>query len=206
MKRLAADEDVYEFGGCFVNARVKDAHRLERDYVHRGHRPRAEIERRRGHVVEPVAVAHRLQVAVEAADEGRRIEHPSGELLDERTALEETPISAWWSADISLTSTAIGTQTAHDKPKASKRYSRSGRTTANLPALRACRREYSGAMGHSTALVRPRRRVIAGVCAGLARRFDVSPTLVRVLFVVSCLLPGPQVLLYVALWIITPSE
>ncbi len=61
-------------------------------------------------------------------------------------------------------------------------------------------------MGHSTALVRPRRRVIAGVCAGLARRFDVSPTLVRVLFVASCLLPGPQVLLYVALWIILPSE
>jgi phage shock protein PspC (stress-responsive transcriptional regulator) len=61
-------------------------------------------------------------------------------------------------------------------------------------------------MGHSTDLVRPRRRVIAGVCGGLAHRFDRSPTLVRVLFVASCLLPGPQVLLYVALWIILPSE
>ena len=58
----------------------------------------------------------------------------------------------------------------------------------------------------SQALVRPRRRLVAGVCAGLARRFDVSPTLVRVLFVLSCLLPGPQVLLYVALWIVIPSE
>jgi phage shock protein PspC (stress-responsive transcriptional regulator) len=29
---------------------------------------------------------------------------------------------------------------------------------------------------------------------------------VRVLFVASCLLPGPQVLLYIALWIIVPSE
>ena len=58
----------------------------------------------------------------------------------------------------------------------------------------------------SQALVRPRRRIIGGVCAGLARRFDLSPTLVRVLFVVSCLLPGPQILLYIALWIVVPSE
>jgi phage shock protein PspC (stress-responsive transcriptional regulator) len=61
-------------------------------------------------------------------------------------------------------------------------------------------------MAHSQALVRPRDRVIAGVCAGLARRFGLSPTLVRLLFVASCLLPGPQVLLYVALWIIVPSQ
>ena len=59
----------------------------------------------------------------------------------------------------------------------------------------------------SNALTRPRRgRVVAGVCAGLARRFDMSPTAVRVLFVLSCLLPGPQILLYIALWIIMPSE
>ena len=49
-------------------------------------------------------------------------------------------------------------------------------------------------------------RVSRGVCAALACRFGVSPTLVRVVFVASCLLPGPQVLLYVALWIILPSE
>ena len=58
----------------------------------------------------------------------------------------------------------------------------------------------------SNALVRPRRRVLGGVCAALAERFGVSRTLVRVLFVLSCLLPGPQILLYVALWIIVPSE
>jgi phage shock protein PspC (stress-responsive transcriptional regulator) len=61
-------------------------------------------------------------------------------------------------------------------------------------------------MARSQALVRPRRRLIGGVCAGLARRFDLSPTLVRVLFVLSCLLPGPQILLYIALWIVVPSE
>jgi phage shock protein PspC (stress-responsive transcriptional regulator) len=61
-------------------------------------------------------------------------------------------------------------------------------------------------MARSQALVMPRERLVAGVCAGLARRFDTSPTLVRLLFVASCLLPGPQVLLYLALWIILPSE
>jgi phage shock protein PspC (stress-responsive transcriptional regulator) len=62
-------------------------------------------------------------------------------------------------------------------------------------------------MARSTALVRPSRgRIIAGVCAALARRFDMKPWQVRVLFLISCLLPGPQFLLYIALWIILPSE
>jgi phage shock protein PspC (stress-responsive transcriptional regulator) len=56
-------------------------------------------------------------------------------------------------------------------------------------------------------LARPRRRrVIAGVCAGIARRYDLSPWLVRAGFLVSCLLPGPQVLAYVALWILMPKD
>ena len=56
-------------------------------------------------------------------------------------------------------------------------------------------------------LVRPRRRkVIAGVCAGIAERFGVSPTLVRVAFIASVVLPGPQFLLYVALWVFMPKE
>jgi phage shock protein PspC (stress-responsive transcriptional regulator) len=61
-------------------------------------------------------------------------------------------------------------------------------------------------MPRSNALVRPTRRIIGGVCGALAFRFRVSRTLVRLIFVASCLLPGPQVLLYVALWIILPSE
>ena len=64
----------------------------------------------------------------------------------------------------------------------------------------------SGGMS-TTTLSRPRQgRMIAGVCAGLARRFGLDPTLVRVIFVVSVLLPGPQVLLYIALWIVIPAE
>ena len=59
----------------------------------------------------------------------------------------------------------------------------------------------------SHALVRPRRgRMVAGVCAASARRFDLSPTLVRALFVLSMLLPGPQVLAYIVLWIVIPGD
>ena len=59
----------------------------------------------------------------------------------------------------------------------------------------------------STALIRPQRgKMIAGVCAGLARRFGMTPTAVRALFLVSLLLPGPQILIYIALWIIMPRE
>ncbi|OEV03644.1 PspC domain-containing protein [Streptomyces oceani] len=58
-----------------------------------------------------------------------------------------------------------------------------------------------------TALVRPQdNRMIGGVCAGLARRFGTKPTTMRAIFLVSCLLPGPQVLLYLALWILLPEE
>ena len=62
-------------------------------------------------------------------------------------------------------------------------------------------------MASSPKLVRPRGgRRIAGVCAGLARRFGLRPWQVRLLFVLSLLLPGPQILLYMALWILIPSE
>ncbi|MFE2376740.1 PspC domain-containing protein [Streptomyces sp. NPDC059398] len=58
-----------------------------------------------------------------------------------------------------------------------------------------------------SALVRPREgRVLGGVCAALARRFGTSATTMRVIFLVSCLLPGPQFLLYLALWILVPGE
>ena len=49
-------------------------------------------------------------------------------------------------------------------------------------------------------------RIIGGVCAGLAQRFGWNPTTVRILFLLSCLLPGPLFIAYIALWIIIPSE
>ncbi|MVU78883.1 PspC domain-containing protein [Nocardia sp. ET3-3] len=47
---------------------------------------------------------------------------------------------------------------------------------------------------------------IGGVCGGLAEYLGWNANLVRILFVASCLLPGPQFLLYIALWIIIPKR
>lgn len=56
-------------------------------------------------------------------------------------------------------------------------------------------------------LVRPRDgRVIGGVCAGLAHRFGTTTSRVRIVALLSCLLPGPQCLLYLALWVLIPAE
>jgi phage shock protein PspC (stress-responsive transcriptional regulator) len=56
-------------------------------------------------------------------------------------------------------------------------------------------------------LVRPRRdRMIAGVCSGIARRFGISSNVVRIAFVASMLIPGPQFLIYIAAWILMPEE
>lgn len=56
-------------------------------------------------------------------------------------------------------------------------------------------------------LVRPRHGgMIAGVCAGIARRFGWSVTTVRLLFLLSFLLPGPQILVYLVLWVLMPKE
>jgi phage shock protein PspC (stress-responsive transcriptional regulator) len=57
-------------------------------------------------------------------------------------------------------------------------------------------------------LVRPRRdRVLGGVCAGLGRRFGLSPWLARLIFVVLLMiLPGSQFLIYPVLWFLMPSE
>jgi phage shock protein PspC (stress-responsive transcriptional regulator) len=51
-----------------------------------------------------------------------------------------------------------------------------------------------------------RHKVIAGVCSGLARQFGLSPTVLRVAFVVSCVLPGPQFVAYLLLWVLMPAD
>jgi len=56
-------------------------------------------------------------------------------------------------------------------------------------------------------LARPRNdRWIAGVCSALARRFGMSSGMMRLIFVLSCLLPGPQFLIYLILWVLLPNE
>jgi phage shock protein C len=58
----------------------------------------------------------------------------------------------------------------------------------------------------STTLVRPRDgRILAGVCAGIADRYGWDRTVVRLAALASCLLPGPQVVLYLAAWVLMPA-
>jgi phage shock protein C len=58
-----------------------------------------------------------------------------------------------------------------------------------------------------TTITRPQdQKMIAGVCAGLAQRYGWQTRTVRLVFVLSCLLPGPQFLIYVALWILMPKR
>jgi phage shock protein PspC (stress-responsive transcriptional regulator) len=56
--------------------------------------------------------------------------------------------------------------------------------------------------------VRPREgRVLAGVIAGLGRRFGIDPWPARLLFtLILLIIPGSQILIYPILWILMPSE
>jgi phage shock protein PspC (stress-responsive transcriptional regulator) len=51
-----------------------------------------------------------------------------------------------------------------------------------------------------------RHKVIAGVCSGIARRYGLSVTGLRVAFVLSCILPGPQFIAYLVLWVVMPAD
>ncbi len=59
----------------------------------------------------------------------------------------------------------------------------------------------------ASTLTRPQDgRIIAGVCAGLAQRFGWSVTVVRLIFLLSIVLPGSQVIVYLILWILMPNQ
>ncbi|WP_063063866.1 PspC domain-containing protein [Nocardia violaceofusca] len=47
---------------------------------------------------------------------------------------------------------------------------------------------------------------IGGVCGGLAEYFGWNANVIRLLFVLSCLLPGPQFIVYLVLWLIIPKQ
>ncbi len=49
-------------------------------------------------------------------------------------------------------------------------------------------------------------RVIAGVCGGLAKQFNIDPTLVRVGFVLLTLFAGISPWIYLLLWVAIPSD
>jgi phage shock protein C len=49
-------------------------------------------------------------------------------------------------------------------------------------------------------------RQVAGVCGGLAEYFNLDPTLIRVLFIVLAVLGGSGIIIYLAMWILVPSQ
>jgi phage shock protein PspC (stress-responsive transcriptional regulator) len=57
-------------------------------------------------------------------------------------------------------------------------------------------------------LIRPKRgRVLGGVCAGLALRYEMPAWKARILFIlILMVIPGSQILIYPILWLLMPSE
>ena len=51
-----------------------------------------------------------------------------------------------------------------------------------------------------------KNKMIAGVCAGISRRYGISRGGLRLAFVLSCVLPGPQFIAYLVLWIVMPAD
>ncbi|MCL4802890.1 MAG: PspC domain-containing protein [Anaerolineae bacterium] len=49
-------------------------------------------------------------------------------------------------------------------------------------------------------------RMVAGVCAGLAKYFGVDPTLVRIIFILLTIFAAGGVLIYLVLWLLMPME
>jgi phage shock protein PspC (stress-responsive transcriptional regulator) len=50
-----------------------------------------------------------------------------------------------------------------------------------------------------------RNKVLGGVCAGIARRYGLPVNGLRLAFVLSCVLPGPQFIAYLLLWLLIPA-
>lgn len=56
-------------------------------------------------------------------------------------------------------------------------------------------------------LTRPRNgRIIGGVCAGIAQHFGWDTGMLRLIALLTFLVPGPNVLVYIALWVLIPSD
>lgn len=49
-------------------------------------------------------------------------------------------------------------------------------------------------------------RILGGVCGGIARYFDVDPTIIRLLAVALIFAGGAAVIAYILAWIIVPEE
>ena len=48
--------------------------------------------------------------------------------------------------------------------------------------------------------------IIAGICSGLAKHFNIDPTIVRLIFILLSLGGGSGILIYLILWFVVPKE
>ena len=55
-------------------------------------------------------------------------------------------------------------------------------------------------------LTKSNNRMLLGVCAGIAEYFDIDPNVVRLLWVMFCLLGGSGILGYIIAAVIMPSS
>ena len=57
-------------------------------------------------------------------------------------------------------------------------------------------------------ITRPRKdRIIAGVCAGIGRYFDIDPNIIRVVWIILTVVSfGVGIIAYIAAWLLFPEE
>ena len=51
-----------------------------------------------------------------------------------------------------------------------------------------------------------KHRILAGVCGGIADKTGMPPTLVRTIWLILSLFPGPMWVVYAVMWILVPEE
>ncbi|MGE0133609.1 MAG: PspC domain-containing protein [Dehalococcoidia bacterium] len=49
-------------------------------------------------------------------------------------------------------------------------------------------------------------RMLGGVCSGIAKHFDLDPTLVRIAFVILAFVSGVGIIAYVVMWLLLPAD
>lgn len=57
-------------------------------------------------------------------------------------------------------------------------------------------------------ITRPRKdRIIAGVCSGIGRYFDIDPNIIRVVWIILTVVSlGVGVIAYIAAWLLFPED
>ena len=105
-----------------------------------------------------------------------------------------------------------GTPTGSADPRSTERSTEAAQDSPPTPPPEQPAPTGGGGLAESRAwlsgqgLLRPRQgRMIAGVCAGLARRYGMPVFLVRVLMVAAGI-AGIGVVSYLALWVLMPKE